>query len=68
MTPFYEVTCGKSFDHVNDKRGNKAEDQKGVSEPTIERLAKELFMKDDIDNQNLDIPTGPSPEASPALA
>ena len=38
-----------------------------MSEPAIERLAKKLFMKDDIDDQDFDIPARSGPEASPSL-
>jgi hypothetical protein len=66
MTPFYKVSRGQPFNHINDKRGNKTEDQKGVGKPAKERLAKKLFMKDDIDNQDFNIPARSCPEASPA--
>jgi hypothetical protein len=38
-----------------------------MSEPAIERLAKKLFMKDDIDDKDFDIPARSGPEASPSL-
>ena len=66
MTPFDEVTRGKSFDHVNDKRGNKTEDQKGMGKPAIDGLAKKFLVKDDIKDKNLDVPARPCPETSPA--
>lgn len=66
MTPFNKVSRGQPFNHVNDKRGNKTEDQKGVCKPAKERLAKEFLVKDDIANENFDVPAGPGPEASPA--
>lgn len=65
MTQFYQVACGESFDHVNDERGEKTEDQKGMGKPAIERLAKKFFVKDDIPDKNLDIPPWPCPETSP---
>lgn len=66
MTPFDEIPCGKSFDHVDDKCGDKAKDQKGMAKPAIDRLAKEFLVKDDIPDENFDIPPRPTPELLPA--
>jgi hypothetical protein len=68
MTPFHKVTRGKPFDHVNDKRGDKTKDQKGMGKPAIERYTKKFFVKDDVTDKNFDIPSGPNPEAFPTPA
>jgi hypothetical protein len=66
MTPFHKITRGKSLDHVNDESGQKAKNEQGVGKPPIERLTEKFPMKEDVYDEDSDIPFGSSPEALPA--
>lgn len=66
LTPFHKITRGESLDHVHSKGSDKPEDKQGVRQPAVERLTEKLPVKEDVHDEDSEIPSRSSPEAPPA--